>query len=67
MSRLWDMWLMGLREPPEESHGEPRHEHWTSRVHQTKCHTQAPDPPITERENPAILGSRLIAVTLTSN
>src|SRR5712692_1549979 len=35
MSRLWDMWLMDLREPPEESHGEPRHEQRTSRV-QTK-------------------------------
>ncbi len=59
------MRLMDLREPPEQSNDGSQRDQETNRVpSQKECHTKAPDPRITERENPLILGSGLIGVIL---
>ena len=55
LTSLQAMWLLDLREPPEEKpHATTGSNQKGS--HQTECHTQDPNPPILQREGSLILG-----------
>ncbi len=54
LTKIQDMWLLDLREPPKESGHRPQRDSRTRKVPHKQCPTQDPNPQIRERERSVI-------------